>query len=212
MKKSLSPVGMFVGGVVTALVITGGGVAYAANGGSLVIGKANTASKVTSLSNGGTPLKLTSRNGAAPLKVSGSKKVLKLNADKVDGIDFRTARTRVLGAYGSYVDLNADGVVDIFGSAAQCPRGTLLTGGGVDDYTDGVVVWNSPTDDGTGWVAAVAGDSGTSTAQDLQAYAVCYNPYGGPTGTTFSAASHGTFKVSAEDRADLLRAVAAKTR
>jgi hypothetical protein len=211
MKKTLSPAGMFTAGVVITLVLTGGGVAYAANGGSLIIGKANSGSKMTKLSSPGTPLKLSSRHGA-PLKVNSSRKVAKLNADKLDGVDFRTGRTRVLGGSGAYVDVNADGVNDAFVASAQCPRGSLLTGGGADDFTDGYKAVDSPTDDGLGWIAAVVSDTGASQPNDLVAFALCYDPFGGPTGTTFKSTSGGHVTLSDKDKAGLLRAAAAKAR
>jgi hypothetical protein len=77
---------MFVAGVVSALVISGGGaVAYAANGGTLILGKANTATKTTTLSSAGTPLRLASGR-AAPLAVNNTRKVVNLNADRLDGL------------------------------------------------------------------------------------------------------------------------------
>jgi hypothetical protein len=61
--------------------------AYAATGAPLLLGKSNTASKTTKLktTGNGAALSLKSRAGKAPLKVSNSKKVTKLNADLVDG-------------------------------------------------------------------------------------------------------------------------------
>ena len=61
--------------------------AYAATGGPLLLGKSNTASKTTTLktTGNGAALSLKSKAGKAPLKVSNSTKVAKLNADLVDG-------------------------------------------------------------------------------------------------------------------------------
>ena len=59
----------------------------AANGNPLMLGKTNNATKITELKNGGTPLKLTSKQGKAPLVVNSGKKVAKLNADSLDGVD-----------------------------------------------------------------------------------------------------------------------------
>jgi hypothetical protein len=63
--------------------------AYAATGGPLILGKGNTASKTTTLktTGNGAALKLKSKPGKAPLKVSNNTKVKKLNADLVDGLD-----------------------------------------------------------------------------------------------------------------------------
>jgi hypothetical protein len=85
--KQFSHAGMFIGGLVTALVITGGGVAVAGNGNPLLLGKTNKATKITELKNGGSPLKLTSKQGKAPLVVNSGAKVANLNADKLDGVD-----------------------------------------------------------------------------------------------------------------------------
>ncbi len=64
-------------------------VSYAATGKSMVLGKANEASKVTALkrTTSGPALQLSVKPGSAPLAVSSSKKVAKLNADRLDGLD-----------------------------------------------------------------------------------------------------------------------------
>ena len=211
MKNNPSPAGMFAAGVVVTLVLTGGGVAYAANGGPLIIGKANAGSKATQLTSNCTPLKLKSRN-SAPLAVNNSRKVTNLNADKLDGVDFSTGTTQVRAGSGAYVDVNADGVNDAFIAVAECPRGSLLTGGGADDFTDGYKAVDSPTDDGVAWIAAVVGDTGASLPDDLLAFALCYDPMGGPSGTTFTSTGSGQVRLTAQDKADLLRAAAAKSR
>jgi len=62
---------------------------YAANGGPLLLGKSNTASKTTTLktTGNGAALSLKSKKNKPPLKVSSSTKVAKLNADLVDGVE-----------------------------------------------------------------------------------------------------------------------------
>jgi hypothetical protein len=61
---------------------------YAANGGPLVLGHKNSATKTTTLKNSkGTALSLKSKSGKAPFKVSNNTLVTKLNADLVDGLD-----------------------------------------------------------------------------------------------------------------------------
>lgn len=78
--------------------------AYAADGGPLLIGKSNTATKTTKLKNSkGTALQLKSKKGTAPLKVNSSTTVKKLSADLVDGQDSSALRnqTFVYNLFGS---------------------------------------------------------------------------------------------------------------
>ena len=74
-----------------AAVLVGGVniAAYAATGGNFLLGKSNSAGKTTTLTNTGkgAPLSLKGRASAPPLTVSSSRKVAKLNADKLDGKD-----------------------------------------------------------------------------------------------------------------------------
>lgn len=84
-----------------SLFIALGGTAYAATGGTFILGHANSATTASSLTSGVAtgntlgitntggkpPLKLTSNPGVAPLAVSNSTKVEKLNADQLDGLD-----------------------------------------------------------------------------------------------------------------------------
>jgi hypothetical protein len=65
------------------------GTAYAATGGSMILGNPNTASKTTSLANTGSgpALRLVTKSGATPpLAVSNGTKIANLNADMVDGV------------------------------------------------------------------------------------------------------------------------------
>lgn len=85
--------------------------AYAATGGPLLLGKSNSASKTTTLktTGSGAALSLKSKKGKAPLKVSSSTKVTKLNADLVDGFEGDALRTK------SYVyDLSVTGATDTY--------------------------------------------------------------------------------------------------
>ncbi|HET9647915.1 MAG TPA: hypothetical protein VFP34_06750, partial [Microlunatus sp.] len=62
-------------------------VASASNGGSWILGRSNTESATTTVTNsGGTPLTLNSKSGTAPLAVNSGTKVTNLNADKLDGV------------------------------------------------------------------------------------------------------------------------------
>jgi hypothetical protein len=69
-----------------ALVFAMSGTAYAATGGDFILGKANTATKVTSLTNKkGTALSLSASPATPPLTVSNSVQVPSLNASELGG-------------------------------------------------------------------------------------------------------------------------------
>lgn len=73
-----------------ALFMAMGGTAAAATGGTFVLGRGNTATTQTALSNtgAGPVLSLSARTGQAPLAVGASAgKATNLNADKLDGLD-----------------------------------------------------------------------------------------------------------------------------
>jgi hypothetical protein len=71
---------------VIALFFAMSGTAVAATGGDFILGKPNTATAVTSLSNTkGTALSLSSSSATPPLKVSNSVQVPKLNASELGG-------------------------------------------------------------------------------------------------------------------------------
>ena len=75
-------------GAVTVLVLASNTLALAATGHALILGKKNTANKITKLNRttAGPALKIkTTSSSAAPLKVNGAGKVTNLNADSVDG-------------------------------------------------------------------------------------------------------------------------------
>jgi hypothetical protein len=66
---------------IVAMFIALSGTAYAATGGTFILGKANSASAVSSLSNSaGTALRLSSKAGTPPLSVSSTVQVPNLNA------------------------------------------------------------------------------------------------------------------------------------
>ena len=110
-----------------ALFVALTGTATAASGGTFVLGRSNTASSVTTLSNSaGTPLSLGAKAGYAPLKVNSSVKVVNLNSDKLDGIDSTqlqrpTSRTCTYG----FASLTQAGV-------ATCANGNSDTIDGID--------------------------------------------------------------------------------
>jgi hypothetical protein len=72
-----------------ALILALSGGAYAANGGSLILGRSNSASSLTEVRNPqGTAFSFRSKSGRAPFTVNANGvKVPSLNADKVDGYD-----------------------------------------------------------------------------------------------------------------------------
>lgn len=109
-----------------ALFMAMSGTAVAATGGTFILGRANTASTQTVLSNSGTGpvLALSTRTGQAPLAVSASSgKATNLSADKLDGLDSTAfARSTALGGLQRRVGgicgagmamtgVNADGTV-----------------------------------------------------------------------------------------------------
>jgi hypothetical protein len=79
--------GAFVGGITFAVVV-GGGTAVATNGGALLIGKSNSATATTGVTNSkGTPLSLVAKKGTPPLAVNNTVKVKNLDSDLLDGKD-----------------------------------------------------------------------------------------------------------------------------
>lgn len=193
----------FVMGGVVALVL-GSGTAYAATGGTFVLGHSNQATSTTTLVNSkGTPLSLTAKSGYAPLKVNSGTKVTNLNSDKLDGLssgsflrstgkaadadrldgkdsqDFATTagRTDSIGYGGKFTDTDGDGTNDAVFAYADCPAGTLLTGGGFDNQSGGKVVSNLPYA-GNEWDVFVSLDGTSDQEGKVGAYALCYNPRG----------------------------------
>jgi hypothetical protein len=173
-------------GAVMALVI-GSGTAYAATGGKFILGKSNTAGKTTKLTNpNGSALALYSKSGTPSLKVNRTTKVPNLNSDRLDGLDqssFARAagQTNSVSGVGELLDLTlpADGTPDIIAAFATCPAGTRLTGGGGDDFTSDGVMWTTSPASRTTWVVSTTSATLTAeNAENLIAYAQCYNPRG----------------------------------
>lgn len=193
--KNLS---IFAAGAVSALVL-GSGVAVGATGGSFILGRANSAGATTTLTNkSGTALTLASKAGTPSLKVSTPALVAKLNADLVDGksaADFASAKAKsgYIDAQGEWMDVDDDGQVDFLVAVAQCPTGTVLTGGGFGDYTDAGQVFDSSPLGQNAWFVAVLGDPSADTGDDAEAYAICLNVRGGSiTGSAPTARSGAT--------------------
>ncbi|MDT4911004.1 MAG: hypothetical protein QOC66_132 [Pseudonocardiales bacterium] len=190
--RRIRPVG-FIVGFVAAIVVTGGGVAaYAANGGSVLIGRSNYGTAVTTLTNtAGTPLRLQAKSTAyAPFSVNSPKMVTSLNSDMLGnwhGISYAfsaMAHTGNMTGTSDWYPVN--GVPDpssgIIVAVADCPAGTKLTGGGYDNGTSsGLTFDNAPS--ANSWYVFSDGDetAGDSPA-DVTAFAVCYNPRGAVVG------------------------------
>lgn len=221
MTTKLTGAAWFAAGV-AATVLVAGGSAYAATGGTFILGKANTAETPTTLKNTGSGpvLKLPSSTaGQSPLGVSStSGRVTNLNADKVDGqhasaFALASGKTGTIFASGTPIDFEGDGVTDGYAAFAWCPSGTKVTGGGFDVYTVSGALINRPDTENNGWlVFSFAGAS--ETGDDVVAWAQCYNPRGSVPGS-FSFQSMGTSQstqspvLSAADMARLA-ALAAK--
>ena len=95
--------------------------AYAATGQPLILGQVNRADAPTTVSSASGPaLRLRSGPGAAPLAVESGRRVTRLNADRVDGFEADSLRTRVYRFTEDRVDQplkvwsqwNLDGIPD----------------------------------------------------------------------------------------------------
>jgi hypothetical protein len=154
-----------------ALFLALGGTAYAANGGSFLLGRSNAASLTTTLTNTGAApaLTLRPRTGFAPLSTTSRVKAPNLNADLLDGVD-STQLALASGSTGFIVgdDPNGD-------ASATCPEGTRLTGGGgVAAGPDNFLFLTAPDPTTTRtWLASAA-----PAGEEVLAIAICYNPRG----------------------------------
>jgi len=130
---------------VTALVVAMSGTAVAATGGAFILGKANKATSVTSLTNSaGTALALSAPGGKPPLTVSNSTQVGNLNASYLDG-DRAAAFLPVKGTAANSTELGgrpASAYLGVNGTAANAkdlggvPYYDYVTGGEqVSSYT-----------------------------------------------------------------------------
>lgn len=180
---SVRPSSAFIAGAVVALVL-GTGTAYAANGGIFRLGKSNSATATTTLTNTrGTALQLNSKAGRPSLRVNRSTKVPSLNADLLDGIDSGSfARVTKVGSIsdtgfvddgGTPADTSDDAVVAV----AVCPTGSQVVGGGGADFTDDGIMFYSEPDGDDAWVV-VSSTAGLTDANaaNVEAYARCWNP------------------------------------
>lgn len=112
------------------------GTAAAATGGTFTLGRANTATRTTTLTDKATvPLSVVGSTGRAPLKVNSRVKVANLDADLVDGLDSTALQRRVGGgcAIGSFITaIASSGAVACDSpptppsAAASCPDGQAI--------------------------------------------------------------------------------------
>lgn len=179
------------------------GTGYAANGDRLVLGEKNTAKKSTVLKNTKrVPLKLVAKKGKPALKVNTKKKIKNLNADRLDGLHKkaflrkgqRAADSARLGGRdaSAYALANGQtgvrwatgGVGDVPGKAyasatAQCPAGTVMTGGGgYTKYSDDKLWFSGPGAMPHSWEVNSDGNKAARPGDQLLAYVVCFNARG----------------------------------
>jgi hypothetical protein len=185
---------MFVLGAVTVLTL-GGTAAYAANGGSLLIGRSNSGSALTTLSNStGSALRLNSKSGTPSLSVNRNSRVANLNADFLDNL---SSASFALSGVHTGIIIGSESDADGFSDTARCPSATRATGGGGLALTTGESLDYSGPDfllDGTmipdSWFAHATNTEGTSGG--AIAWVVCYNPRGSVSGAAsnlFTASS-----------------------
>jgi hypothetical protein len=163
--------------------VLGTGTAYAANGGIFRLGRSNSATAITTLTNTqGTALKLSSKAGQPSLRVNRSTKVPSLNSDLLDGVDSGSfARVTTVGSIAGtgFVDDGgtSDPADDAVIAVAVCPAGSQVVGGGGSDLTDDGVLFYSAPDAGDAWlvVSSTAGLNATNAA-NVEAYARCWSP------------------------------------
>jgi hypothetical protein len=169
MNKRISTPAALVAGALVAVALTPGS-AVAASAKSVLLGRSNTATTTTSLSNTkGTPLALSAGKGQAPLKVNSSRTVTNLSADRLDGLSSGSF-ARSTGRTGVVVAAAVD-------RAARCPDGTVLTGGGGLALGSLSLAYSGPdlTDKlefvPSSWIAI-------DPAGGALSWAVCYSPSG----------------------------------
>ena len=177
-----------------ALFFAMGGTAVAATGGTFILGKANTATNTTALTNSkGTALSLSSASTAPPLKVSSSVQVPNLNASELDGqtstaflgVNSTAANSSELGGLpaSSYGD-RAFAVVAADGSLVVGPAvsSTQFDGAGSYDVRFTGTVTNNANCavfvqlmSGIGWATAGPG-TGTLSEFDVHVFNTAGNP------------------------------------
>jgi hypothetical protein len=131
---------------VAALVVALSGTSYAATGGTFLLGTANSATSLSSLSNSnGTALQLSSKSGTPPLTVSNSVEVPKLNASELGGI--RAAGFMQGTANSGDVGITGPGEAQIAGNATSTITGVCDANSATGAYLEvnvpggGSIVW-----------------------------------------------------------------------
>ena len=180
--------------VAVVLVLVGSGTAFAASGGTFILGRANSASSQTNLSNvgSGPVLSLSARTGQPPIAVSSSAgKATNLNADKLDGFDGAQFQRRIAGTCPTHYSIRAIGLNggvtcddqrtfvleatanDIGSASVYCPQTDYVPVGG----SSGI---DSQTSNGV----AFATSSGIATDADGRPYFFAVYRY--PNGALFT--------------------------
>jgi hypothetical protein len=145
---------------IVALFIALSGTAYAATGGTFILGKANSASAVSSLTNtAGTALRLSSAAGTPPLSVNSSVQVPKLNASLLGGnpaSSFVQGGGRVSSAVSTLNNQSTGFLVgtypdEAFYLDASCDPGGLGTGAEI-------LLYNSSTQSASGSALSTNGN------------------------------------------------------
>jgi hypothetical protein len=129
-----------------ALFIAMSGTAYAATGGTFILGKRNTASTMSKLRNpSGTPLKLVPRAGYAPLRVTSGVRVANLNADRLDGLD-ASAFLRTAGKAANSETLDGMDSSAFLSTSSSTSFQKKLAGGAILSHSfcpSGTFAWGS---------------------------------------------------------------------
>jgi len=173
---------------VAALVVAMSGTAVAATGGTFILGRPNSATTLTSLSNSkGTALKLSSRSGTPPLTVGSSVRVPNLNASELGGIPASGFMTGSGTAGGDAAKLSGTGeVVLATGSGSQlvgiCDGNSVKGAYLIIQQAGGSAVW---------WNFNVVSSSSASTVQvtpeSEQDFVVLAQTADGPGVSTYTA-------------------------
>ena len=197
-KASRRPMAIGAAIAASAIVVSGAGVGYAANGGSFLLGRANDATQTSTLrSAAGAPLKLVGPAASAPMVVSSNAKVTKLNADLVDGLDStELQRKGAIVRKGETTFTPSEGPINRQ-SRAFCQPGEHAVGGGghvvaltedrLGEYYTFIVHSNpidasgeAPTTDGeaTGWLVEATNTANHMTGltgrnANLVSYVIC---------------------------------------
>jgi hypothetical protein len=111
--------------IAAALLVGGANVAaYAATGGSFILGHTNQEGQPSTLQNlgDGPALKLQTKSSSPPLAVSSGRKVVKLNADRLDGLDSTSLLTRAVVYTVPFVPTTKQFTVNLPG----LPKGVYL--------------------------------------------------------------------------------------